>query len=399
MDVILDANAYIGALHNHGRGFLQTNQFTELLAYLRRTGSRLVIPELTYNEVVARYRNRLTALTNDAREAWSRLQQVGMLERANFVNTDISSELGALGDLLHHPAPGVQPLMYSDYSGVDVKEVAQRGIRRAPPANDKGEELRDVILWLIVLHYAKQSKAPVAFVSQDRGFQGTEGTLHPSLQKDIERAGVSIAFYRTVGDFVKGNSLESEPLEKDALAVYVSAEELRRVATEQLVGSRSWYGTIVGAEVSTCELAEARQYRVAEDSYYVEARYTGEGKVRIAPFATTVGTLTDLSGFPEIPPTVLRGFFGTAGPMVTLADLAGRPGELRPMNELHAASPTTFYGSATGATLVAETAEKTYRCTFSLRLSLRTAKGAREALEVDEFVLLGELTPVAASTS
>lgn len=85
MDVILDANAYIQVLHNHGRRFLQTNQFTELLIYLRRTGSRLVIPEMTYNEVVARYGERLVAVAKDARDAWVKLQQVGMQERMIFL--------------------------------------------------------------------------------------------------------------------------------------------------------------------------------------------------------------------------------------------------------------------------------------------------------------------------
>lgn len=154
-------------LHNHGRRFLQTNQFAELLIYLRRTGSRLVIPEMTYNEVVARYGERLTAVAKAARDAWSTLQQVGMQERMDFLEPDIKSELAALGELLHHPAQGVQTVMHTDYSGVDVKQVVRRGIGRVRPANDKGEELRDVILWLIVLRYAKQSKARIVGQGED----------------------------------------------------------------------------------------------------------------------------------------------------------------------------------------------------------------------------------------
>jgi hypothetical protein len=117
------------------------------------------------------------------------------------------------------------------------------------PASDKGEELRDVILWLVVLHYAKQSKTHVAFVSGDKTFQDAEGALHSTLKNDIERASVNVAFYSSVGGFVKYNALESEPLERDQLATFVSADELRGVATEQLLGSRFWYGTIVAAEV------------------------------------------------------------------------------------------------------------------------------------------------------
>jgi predicted nucleic acid-binding protein len=190
VDVILDANAYIRVLHNHGRGFLQTNQFAELLTYLRRTSSRLVIPELTYNEVVARYEERLAEVAKDARDAWSTLKQVGMQDRIDFLGPNIKGELSALGELLRNPASGVQAVVYTDYSGVEVKEVARRGVGRVRPANDKGEELRDVILWLIVLHYAKQSKARIAFVSEDKTFHHTDETLHPTLQNDVEQAGV-----------------------------------------------------------------------------------------------------------------------------------------------------------------------------------------------------------------
>lgn len=395
MDVILDANAYIRVLHNHGRKFLQTNQFAELLTYLRRTSSRLVIPELTYNEVVARYGERLTAVAKDARDAWSTLQQVGMEERIDFLEPDIKSELHALGELLHHPAQGVQTVMYTDYSGVDVKQVVRRGVGRVRPANDKGEELRDVILWLIVLHYAKQSKASIAFVSEDKTFQHTDGSLHPTLQRDVERAGVNIAFYRSVGDFVKGNALDSEPLGQAAIAAYVSDEEIRGIATEQLLGSRFWNGTIVGAEVSRCELAEARQYRVAEDSYYVEARYTGEGTIRLERIEA-YSVQVNLSALPSIP-ALTTAVVPRFAPKPTAIE-GGIFGGLPPYNQLHGGSALVNTDTLLGIT-TPQRGESSYRCSFSLRLSLRIAKGARESLEVDGFVLLGELTPIAASTS
>lgn len=75
-------------------------------------------------------------------------------------------------------------------------------------------------------------------------------------QRNLEAASAA----RSIGNFVKDNALEHEPLEDKALAVFVGAEELRRISTEQLLGSRFWGGTIVGAEVSRCELAEARRY-------------------------------------------------------------------------------------------------------------------------------------------
>jgi hypothetical protein len=395
MDVILDANAYIGVLHNHGRSFLQTNQFAELLTYLRRTSSRLVIPELTYNEVIARYRDRLGTIARSARDAWLTLQQIGMNERINFIEPNIESELKALGNLLHLPSPGVQAVIYGDYSGVDIKEVARRGIERMLPANEKGEELRDVILWLIVLQYAKRAGTPVAFVSGDKTFQDKQGALDPTLLGDVKKAKVDVTFYPSIREFVKGNALDTESIQATALGAYVGAEELRGIVAEQLLGSRFWNGDIVGAEVSRCELAEARQYRVGKDSFYVEARYTGEGIIRLSQLSTISFVMNNAAGLTALP-VPGTGLFPHLIPNKTPI-IAGPFDTVTPSNELIGSSLGAAYNTFVGKTWAPETTEKTYKCSFGLRLSLRISKGVREALEIDQFVLLGDLEPITAS--
>ncbi len=391
MDIILDANAYIQALYNNGRGFLQTNQFAELLTYLRRTGSRLVIPEMTYNEVLARYQDRLSSVSKAARGAWTTLQKVGINSRIDFPELDINHEVSDLGNLLINPTPGVKVLLYDDYSGVSIKEVAQRGISRKCPANEKGEELRDVILWLVVLQYATQSSATVAFVSGDKTFQDNEGALDPSLREDVERAQVKINFYPLIRDFVKGNALEVEPIQQSVLAPHISVDELRLISTKQLLGSQFWDGTTVGAEVDRCDFADARRYRVGEDSFYIEARYTGEGRIHIARFTYFS------SGLPA-------GLYGNYAPsypnILGVATLGYQPDESIFAPQTPLKNETTFIPSVFSPALPqnivasAQTTESEYRCSFSLRLSLRLARDKREALEVDEFVLLGELAPI-----
>jgi hypothetical protein len=59
---------------------------------------------------------------------------------------------------------------YPDVNGVDVNEVFLSGVKRRPPANKDGEELRDVTIWLIALQYADKEKKQIALVSNDGGF-------------------------------------------------------------------------------------------------------------------------------------------------------------------------------------------------------------------------------------
>jgi hypothetical protein len=79
--------------------------------------------------------------------------------------------------------------------------------------------------------------------------------------------------------------------------------------------------------------------------------------------------------------------------------VAGPPEVLPPSSGLFGtslgAANSAFYGDPPAP----ETTEKAYKCSFSLQLSLRIPNGARESLEVDGFVLLGELTPIVASNS
>jgi predicted nucleic acid-binding protein len=390
MDIILDANAYIQVLYAHGGSFHQTNRFTELLTHLRRTGSRLVIPELTYSEVVARYRDRLTAVAKDARDGWLALKQVAMRNRLDFLEPDIQSELDALSELLLHLAPGVQSLIYTDYSGIDIKEIARRGVERVRPANQNGEELRDVILWLVALRYAKQSKAPVAFISDDKTFRGADDNLHPSLQADVDGAGVEIAFYRFIGDFVKGNALDSEPVAREALAALISTEELRRISTEQLLASSPWEGTITAADLSRCEIAEAKRYRVADDSYYVESKYTGDATIRLTPNASIfVGPpVSAISNAPQWTNAIMPRSFLSGPQPLTANAVAG------PQYTNLFVQPYLFDAISNFATIATE---KSYECSFELRLSFRIKGGIRQSLEVDEF-LLGKLTSIAATT-
>ena len=68
----------------------------------------------------------------------------------------------------------------------------------------------------------------------------TPWSAENTKQRNLEAASAA----RSIGNFVKDNALEQEPLEDKALAVFVGAEELRRISTEQLLGSRFWGGTM-----------------------------------------------------------------------------------------------------------------------------------------------------------
>ncbi|MGB2886841.1 MAG: PIN domain-containing protein, partial [Candidatus Acidiferrales bacterium] len=270
---------------------------------------------------------------------------------------------------------------YDDYTDVEIQEVVRRGIKRIRPASDEGEELRDVVLWLVALKYAKQARQRVAFISDDKGFRVPNGTLHSHLQEDLDSTGVDVAFYRSIRDFVAANALECMVVEQDFLEALVSPEKLKSVVTEQLLGSRLSLGAIRGAEITRSELVDAKRYRVAEDSDYVEAHYIGESLVRLVQ---TTWTNVLLSRSPD--------------PLDSYVDPLDTAAQVH--QNLFGVAPVTLRTllGADPSHITVGSRETAYKCNFDLRLSLRIVHGVRESLEVDGFHAR-DFTPAATSSS
>ena len=69
MQVILDANIYLADVQLRGIGF------HNLFAYVRRTGSELVLPRIVREEIVARYSDRLESAIRAVRKVLETLQR------------------------------------------------------------------------------------------------------------------------------------------------------------------------------------------------------------------------------------------------------------------------------------------------------------------------------------
>src|SRR5690348_10103772 len=116
MDVVLDTNIYLGDIRMGG------NQFQELFAYLRRTGSRLILPKLVVLELLRTYRDQLTKIVDGAAGAWEKMRQKSTSDPGQFPAPDIDMQVGILEENLPKPARNVQVVPYDDYTGVDVPE-------------------------------------------------------------------------------------------------------------------------------------------------------------------------------------------------------------------------------------------------------------------------------------
>jgi hypothetical protein len=109
MDEILDSNVYLNDLKFQG------TQFPELFAYLRRTGSTLIVPDMVLQEVLERYKERLRDALSKAKTSWTSFVGIKMSETsAQFPHVDFDKELQEFKSRLLSPAPNVTASHYTD---------------------------------------------------------------------------------------------------------------------------------------------------------------------------------------------------------------------------------------------------------------------------------------------
>lgn len=275
MDVILDSNVFLKDLN------LQGTQFAELFAYLKRTGDTLVLPTMVMQEASARYRERLTNALNTAKGAWGSLSGIRVSAHPAFPRIDLEKEVEEYRNRIIRAFPGVRVLQYSDVSGVDANEIARRGSQRIRPANQNGEELRDVLLWLLVLQYARQMKRDVAFISGDKGFHESkeQDRLHPSLVTEIAESKLPIHFFADIAAFVTSQSLSHQKIDAAWAQKYFQTEDFEHRMVMEIYKAKTKYGVPELVAIDRPEFVEGIAYQIAPESVYAELKYKGRTQI------------------------------------------------------------------------------------------------------------------------
>lgn len=181
--------------------------FQSLFEYMRRTESQLVLPRVIREEVVVDYGRRLKKDAKEFEEVWRRYHHLDLSDTVpHFQKPDGKRRMKELRQKLMKPMDGVVPIYVPEITGAFIQEAFMRGIHRTRPANDNGEELRDVILWLWALAYSDAANAVAAFISNDGGFWAGEVEPHPVIDRDVQSKNGRFHIFRSIKDFLKAHA-------------------------------------------------------------------------------------------------------------------------------------------------------------------------------------------------
>jgi hypothetical protein len=365
MDIILDSNIYLSDVR------LKSNRFANFFDYVRRTRSSVILPGLVRDEVVQKHSQKLAAQLSRVEKEVRELQRYTMKD-VTFHPPYPKGETNDLKALLRRPSQGIRTKFVAGTDGVDLNEVVRRGIKRVPPASATGEELRDVVLWLLVLARAKGTGRTTAFVTEDSGFWGADEPK-PQILEDINSLGADLHLYRGLAEFTKENALVSEAATDAWTQAHLKGLDLHSLIEgplrDALRKSRRVAGHVERITTISLQFVDGSVYKVDDKTDFAELRYRGSFAVeatsvqyRASPF------------WGAFPPGQGAGL----GNLVRLADLMG------PI------TPTGF-GAASSEGERGDVQRSTYSVEAEVYLSCRIEDGKAE-VEIDN-VRLAEVAP------
>jgi hypothetical protein len=266
MHIVLDSNIYAADYRMNGVAF------QSLFEYLRRTESRLVLPNAIREEVVIDYGRRLKAGAKAFEDAWRKYHHLDLHgDFRDFEKPDGKYAMTRLRRHLMNPTEGIKPIYVPEITGTFLHEAFMRGVHRTRPANDNGEELRDVILWLWTLAYSDDAGTEVAFVSNDNTFWADDRP-HPDIERDVNSKNGRLHVHRSIQEFLKAHAPAPGEISADWIQQHFKIESIEReligAAARELNRPRAF--TVSDLSIKEYKIKAAKLYEVSQDSQFAE---------------------------------------------------------------------------------------------------------------------------------
>jgi hypothetical protein len=270
MHIILDSNIYAADYRMKGVAF------QSLFEYMRRTESRLVLPRVIREEVVIDYGRRLKSEAKAFEDAWRKYRHVDLGDAVpTFRKPDGRYRMTRLRRKLMEPMDGMRPIYVPEITGTFLQEAFMRGVHRTRPANQNGEEMRDVILWLWALTYSDSANTEVAFISDDGGFWAGDAA-HPDIDRDIRSKDGKVHIFRSIQEFLKHHAPAPTDVSEEWLHQHFTIQMIEREVIDraiQVLHQTLPRGGVRALSIEEHKLKAGKLYEVSRDAQFAELQF------------------------------------------------------------------------------------------------------------------------------
>lgn len=289
MNIILDTNIF------HTSFRLDSTKFKILFDYATKTHSKFILPEIVHDELAANYKRELLQKLNNFEQ--SRKKLVSFLPNLDVPEIELSIEEETnLYIQFVKKALQIDDKKIFGYKENYLREVISRAINRKRPCSDKGEEIRDAVLWLSVLDIAEEfSSDGVIFISQNTKQFALNDKLHPDLQEDLDNRKVELKYFATLDDFAQQHAVKIDFITNEWLSENINidmvlkeaAHIVRQKAEEEALRQYSnvfinGYPTgYYNQQEGFLQIENTYIYEMIDGLYMVEAFLVGEVEVEV----------------------------------------------------------------------------------------------------------------------
>lgn len=228
MDIIIDTNII------KQENYFRSKKFLILMDYLRKTNSKIVLSQIVKEESISLYEtdisSKLIEATNQIKD-FSRICFTPVVIDLNIeVKKEVNSYIAYIQEL------STEKLLYEiPYTNDFLPEVVYRMISRKKPCSNKGEECRDVILWLSIKKLLKNKKS-VAFISNNSNeFSSNKTDLHTDLRSELVKENLELKYYLNLNDFLKNHAEKVDYITKDWITDELSKSDLENFIWTYLI--------------------------------------------------------------------------------------------------------------------------------------------------------------------
>jgi hypothetical protein len=289
MDIIIDTNIL---RQDH---LLRSSKFQVVLDYLQKTNSHLIIPTVVKDEMIAIFRRQLIELFDEARNKAAKIYRwcYDDTPRTDFhldIDKEVTIYTSFLNELTH--GGGALELPHQDNF---LGEVIRRQINRVKPASDRGEEFRDIVIWLSIKDFLKQSQREAVFISQNtKQFAAKDSIeLHPDLATELLTENLHLRYFSSLDEFIQQHSSRVDFITEEWIEQNISQADIESASSPVIQSSEKswqryadqkgvdWTGYLEVLGFGYVDLNEFYVYELIGEDFYLHASYCGDLEVEI----------------------------------------------------------------------------------------------------------------------
>jgi len=249
----------------------------------------VVVPKIVYDELAAVYEREVVKRSVQFVRAKNSLTSILLKSKVPDVSITAKDEVNSYLEHVKRVLE-VKDNEIFDYKESYLHDVVNRAINRRRPCTDRGEEIRDAILWHCVLDIAQETGDKRAILISNNTKQFADGTedLHADLLQESGERGVTVKYFPSLDSFVKHHASQIEFITEEWILERISTDEILRRAPELIESLASIRlsdslddeeyptGYINVTHASSLDLDTFYVYEMSDGSFRVEASFEGE---------------------------------------------------------------------------------------------------------------------------